>query len=139
MKNAKINVLNILFISIFAFFSVNGQIAIHPIDAEMTNCKAQNSDILGQIECEITAYQKWSLEVDRVYNVLLTQLDNETRLILKEEQLSWTKLRDVHLEFNSKFYSKQGSMILTLLASKKTDFIRQRAVELNSYLVALKK
>lgn len=139
MKNIKIDIFNILFICILAVFSANAQIAIHPIDAEMSSCKSQKSDILGQIECEITAYQKWSLEVDRVYNVLLTQLDNDTRLVLKEEQLAWTKLRDVHLEFNSKFYGKQGPMMLTLLASKKTDFIRQRAVELNAYLVALKK
>ena len=105
----------------------------------MTKCKAQNSDPLGQIECEFVAYNKWTAEMNRIYEKLLTKLDNDARLVLKEEQLAWSKYRDLHFEFNSKFYGKQGSLWLTLMASSKTDFVRNRANALSIYLDAIEK
>lgn len=106
----------------------------HPIDTEIDQCKGSKPNLLGQIECEIMGYQKWSAEMERLYTLLLSQLDEQTKLVLKEEQLAWAALRDVHFEFYEKFYSRKEGQYLTLMASSKTDFVRQRAHELQLHL-----
>ncbi len=104
----------------------------HPIDTEIDQCKASKTSLLGQIECELMGYQKWTAEMERMYNLLLEKLDGEAKLILKEEQLAWVALRDIRFEFYEKFYSNSTGQYLTLIASSKTDFVRSRATELQS-------
>ena len=109
---------------------VQAQQQQHPIDAEIDQCKASKASLLGQIECELNGYQKWSAEMERLYNLLLERLRGDAELIMKEEQLAWVALRDVRFEFYDKFYGDQNSQFLTLIASSKTDFVRRRAKEL---------
>jgi uncharacterized protein YecT (DUF1311 family) len=115
------------------YYSANAQQQVHPIDAELERCKQEHPSALGSIECEIMAYQKWNAEMERLYNVLLTQLDEPSKLVLKEEQLAWAKYRDVHFEFYEKFYGPKMGFI-TLIASSKTNFVRDRVRELQIYL-----
>jgi uncharacterized protein YecT (DUF1311 family) len=106
----------------------------HSIDQEIDQCKSAKPNLLGQIECELMGYQKWNAEMERLYNQLLVQLDEQSKLVLKEEQLAWATLRDVHFEFYEKFYGRKEGQYLTLMASSKTDFVRQRARELQLHL-----
>lgn len=109
---------------------------VHPIDAELDRCKQEHPSALGSIECEIMAYHKWNAEMERLYNILLSQLDEPSKLVLKEEQLAWAQLRDVHFEFYEKFYGPKIGLI-TLIASSKTSFLRDRVRELQLYLSAI--
>lgn len=122
--------------ALFLFLAVQAQAQMqqHPIDTEIDQCKGSKSNLLGQLECEIFGYQKWNAEMERLYGLLLSQLDEPTKLILKEEQLAWANLRDVHFEFFDKFYAQKEGQYLTLMASSKTDFVRQRARELQMHL-----
>lgn len=128
-----INFFRIAFVACFCFIAtaVSAQIEQqHPIDTEIDQCKAAKSSLLGQIECELQGYQKWSAEMERMYTLLLERLRGDAELILKEEQLAWVALRDVRFEFYDKFYGNQSGQYLTLIASSKTDFVRHRAKEL---------
>ena len=122
--------------ALFLFLAVQAQAQVqqHPIDTEIDQCKGAKSNLLGQIECEIIGYQKWNAEMERLYGLLLSQVDEPTKLVLKEEQLAWANLRDVHFEFFEKFYANKEGQYLTLMASSKTDFVRQRARELQMHL-----
>jgi|GEM_PF-4043056 len=120
----------------FAFSQVHAQIdavAQHPIDAEITECYNTNPSKLGIMECEIMGYQKWKAEVSRVYNILLSKLDEEGQLILKEQQLAWEALIKLEFELNEKLYAQQ----ISLLATTTTDLMRKRAMELQSHLDVL--
>ena len=118
-----------IFSTTFAF-QVNAQQQQHPIDTEIDQCKASKTSLLGQIECEIMGYQKWTAEMERMYNILLEKLDGQSKLVLKEEQLAWVAFRDIRFEFYEKFYGSSTGQNLTLIASSKTDFVRRRVTEL---------
>ncbi|MBT30189.1 MAG: hypothetical protein CMO01_11065 [Thalassobius sp.] len=105
----------------------------HQIDIEINECYDKNPSKLGIMECEIMGYQKWKAEVDKVYNLLLSKLDNESQLLLKEQQLAWEALTKLQFELNEKLYSNQVSLLATIT----TDLMRKRAMELQSHLNVL--
>lgn len=109
-----------------------GTPAAHPLDVEIERCISQNATLLGSVECHLIGYQKWTAEMERIYTALLAKLDDESKLILKDQQTQWLKLRDAQFEFNEKFYGKRGAFVL--MASVKTDVARRRALELQGYL-----
>ncbi|UZR94435.1 lysozyme inhibitor LprI family protein [Chondrinema litorale] len=105
----------------------------HQIDIEINECYDKNPSKLGIMECEIMGYQKWKTEVDRVFNLLLSKLDSESQLILKEQQRAWEALTKLQFELNEKLYSNQVSLLATIT----TDLMRRRAMELQSHLNVL--
>ncbi len=127
------NIFKIAFLSIMMLLITQGYSQAqskHPIDAAKDKCYETHSDALGILECEINAYRDWSSEVERLYDLLYKNMDAKAKLILKEEHLTWLKMRDLKFSYLSKLFSNKGNEGLIFIQSSKTQFVRTRALEL---------
>jgi uncharacterized protein YecT (DUF1311 family) len=133
--------------TIFAFFmmqffvisSVVAQVGLHPIEVETEKCMSEKPTTMGIIECQIKAAGQWNDEMNRTYKQLLSKLPAQDQDNLREQQATWDKLKDLEMAFAEKVYSNKGNSLLTLIASEKTDYVKQRALRLQSYLDILER
>jgi hypothetical protein len=61
-----------------------GSAAKHPIDAWLTSCMEKDPSTQGMNACLGQAYEKWDLELNRVYRELSGKLDPEAQAVLRE-------------------------------------------------------
>jgi uncharacterized protein YecT (DUF1311 family) len=110
----------------------------HPIDAWLTACMEQNPSSQGMNGCLGQAYEKWDLELNRVYQELSGKLNAGERAVLREAQRAWIAFRDRELAWLAKFYGGlQGSMYANMLAADRVDLVKRRVMELRSFLDVL--
>jgi uncharacterized protein YecT (DUF1311 family) len=111
----------------------------HPIDAWLAGCLEKNPSTHDTNACLGQAYEKWDLELNRVYGELSSRLGAETGIALREAQRAWLVFRDRELAYLSNFYgSLAGTMYGTMLAADRVDLVKRRALELASYLDVIK-
>jgi len=137
--------MNTIRISLLAFFVLTLQFISpeiyaqteHPIDRQITDCKAQDPTTLGIIGCDLKGYEQWTVEMGRVYDLLIQQLDADSQRILKDQQIAWVNMKKLQQEFNNKFYEGKGHAGLMMISSSQTESVRKRALELKTYLDVL--
>ena len=110
---------------------------LHPIDSALHKCLELNTSSFGVIECELERYRKWSEELDRIYDELMMKVSDEERTMLIEQQVTWARYRDLQFKMNEKFYGERGSIWMPVIASLKGNIVKNRAIELQSYLSLL--
>ncbi len=112
--------------------------AKHPIDVWLEECLAKDETTAGQRACLATAYEKWDGELNRVYQELLTKLPEDARPALRAAQVAWLNHRDEEFKLLAALYDAlDGTMYPVMKASDRVDFVRNRALELSSYLDVL--
>ena len=138
--------MNKLFIILFflAFttvvFSQETNTNDHPIDLKCKQCLAADSShtTLGMIKCEIAAAQDWDLELNKYYKLLMNILSPDEKDKLKSSQVQWLKYRDSEKLFSQTLYNNmQGTMWRIVSASRWTEIIKKRALELQDYYETL--
>ncbi len=113
--------------------------AKHPIDVWLTNCIEKDPSTKGLNACLGQAYEKWDLELNRVYRELGDRLSAETRAVLRAGQRAWLAFRDRELVWLAKLYGDlAGTMYSNMLAADRVDLVKRRVLELASYLDVLK-
>jgi len=133
MKKTILLVLAILAICMPA--SSTSERSKHSIDEWLTECMKKNSFSQGMNDCLGQAYEKWDLELNRVYRELSARLDTEARIVLREAQRAWLEYRDRELAWLAKFYGGlDGTMYSTMLAADRVDLLKRRVLELASLL-----
>lgn len=111
----------------------------HPIDKALEACLDKNSSTAGMVDCIGKAYDKWDKELNRVYAELMKRLSPDARAKLKEAQLQWLKFRDSEFKLQEGIYSKlEGTMYIPMSADSRMQVVKNRALELKSYLDLLK-
>lgn len=111
----------------------------HAIDVWLTNCMEKDPSTKGMNACLGQAYEKWDLELNRVYLELGGKLDPEARGVLREAQRAWIAFRDRELAWLAKFYGGlDGTMYSNMLAADRVDLVKRRVLELGSYLDVLR-
>lgn len=93
-----------------------------------------NQTTAGMIGCASKAYENWDTELNVVYNKFIDSLKSpKMELMLKESQRQWIMYRDKEFEFSDNFYlSQQGTMYRVMAISYKMEFVKQRAIELET-------
>jgi uncharacterized protein YecT (DUF1311 family) len=110
----------------------------HPIDKALESCLDKNSSTAGMVECMDRAYKQWDGELNRVYAELMKRLDAAEKAKLKEAQLQWLKFRDSEFKVIDGIYSKMdGTMYIPMHVDSRALIVRNRALELKSYLSLL--
>lgn len=111
----------------------------HRIDKALDACMEKNDSTAGMVECISKAYTQWDAELNKVYNELMKQLDAAGKASLKAAQLQWLKFRDSEFKLIDAVYSNlQGTMYIPMHADSRMQIVKNRAVELQSYLSILK-
>jgi len=115
-----------------------GSAAKHPIDDWLTGCMEKDPSTRGMNNCLGQAYEKWDLELNRVYQDLSGRLGVEARRVLREAQRAWIAFRDRELAWLARFYGGlDGTMYANMLAADRVDLVKRRVLELASYLDVL--
>jgi len=110
----------------------------HPIDKFLDRCMEKDYSTHGMLNCLNEVFEKWDVELNKVYNELKDMLDESGKKKLKDSQLEWIKFRDKEFEFIDYLYSqKDGTMYLTMRVSDRVEVVRKRALELQSYIDVL--
>jgi len=112
--------------------------AKHPIDVWLEECLAKDETTARQRACLAMAYEKWDAELNRVYQELMMKLPEDARPALKAAQVAWLNHRDEEFKLLAALYDAlDGTMYPIMKASDRVDFVRNRALELSSYLDVL--
>lgn len=109
------------------------------LDSELEKCLAKDESTAGQRNCLIEFQKKWDKELNKNYQLLMKKLPKNAQLTLKESQIQWIKYRDKEFKWIQQLYFevKEGSMFYVIADNKKLDFIKNRALELEEYLLQL--
>jgi uncharacterized protein YecT (DUF1311 family) len=113
----------------------------HPIEIKRQKCHEDtaNQSTHGMLRCERIAAEDWDKELNRNYELLMATLKGDEKKLLKSSQLEWIAYRDKELGFSDKFYTDmEGTMWLVAAAGRRTNLIKQRALELKDYYDTLK-
>jgi uncharacterized protein YecT (DUF1311 family) len=111
----------------------------HRIDKALDVCIDKDGSTAGMVECIGKAYTQWDAELNKVYNELMQQLDATGKASLKAAQLQWLKFRDAEFKLIDTVYSNlEGTMYVPMHADSRMQIVKNRALELQSYLSILK-
>ena len=138
MKNIKVCILAAILCS--CLFSVTARtVSAHPIDTALKEKMDADSTTSGMIEACQWAVQEWDKLLNENYKTLMTKLDKENQELLRASQLAWIKYRDLEFKFNYNFWGGfDGTMYRPFPSIFQANFVRERALELGSYLKDLK-
>lgn len=107
----------------------------HPIDVEMEKKMDENPSTAGIIEALEWAEGEWDKLLNANYKALMQKLDKESQGRLRESQRAWIKFRDLEYQFNGAFWEFfDGTMYRTFFPGFRTDFVKERALQLGYYL-----
>ncbi|MBU0653683.1 MAG: DUF1311 domain-containing protein [Gammaproteobacteria bacterium] len=105
------------------------------IDLTTESCLETNQSTAGMLECFTRAEQEWDAELNRVYKALQRQLKPKAQDALKLAQRAWIEQRDKEFELiNAVHAQMEGTMWIPVMADKRADVVKQRALALQSYL-----
>jgi uncharacterized protein YecT (DUF1311 family) len=109
----------------------------HPIDIRTIACLDldSNQTTYGMIQCESIAREEWNTEMNKYYNLLVDTLSDESGVLLSESQKTWTEFNQNEQKFSSSLYysEMQGTMWHVVNAGRRSEIVRQRALELKQY------
>ena len=126
----------------FCFFSGAERVASaydndrnHPIDLEFQKRMDADSSTVGMIEASVYAEEEWDKLLNKNYAALMKKLSKAQQGKLRASQREWIKYRDLEFDFNSSFWSGfDGTMYRVFPYSFRSDFVRERALQLGQYL-----
>jgi uncharacterized protein YecT (DUF1311 family) len=112
-----------------------GEAEKHPIDAELEERIDADPSTAGMVEASQWAEGEWDKLLNANYQALMKKLGKENQEKLKASQREWIKFRDLEFAFSGNFYGGlDGTMYRVVAADFRTNFVRERALRLGSYL-----
>ena len=138
-----------LIICTFLFLIFNTVIARaeekHPIDIFLDECCAAaladlDNPASPEIRsCHARAEEMWTEEMNKYYDLLISELNKQSQEALKVSQEAWEKYRDSQRELRSVMYRKSlppeeqlGTMFNDISSSLRMHAVRERALELKA-------
>lgn len=109
--------------------------AMNTIDLHTKSCLNTNQSTAGMLECYTHAEQEWDTELNRVYKALQSKLKPAGQDALKQAQRAWVAQRDKEFDLINAIHAQMdGTMWIAVMAGKRADVVKGRAVALQSYL-----
>lgn len=119
--------------------SAQAKEAMNTIDLNTESCLNNNPSTAGMLECFTHAEQEWDTELNRVYKTLQSQLKPSGQDALKQAQRVWIAQRDKEFELINAIHAQMdGTMWISVMANKRADVVKERALALQDYLDLLK-
>lgn len=112
----------------------------HVIDLSTESCLDANQTTAGMLKCFTRAEEDWDKELNRVYKALQKQLKPAGQDALKQAQLAWIGQRDKEFALINAIHEQmEGTMWIPVMANKRADVVKARALELQDYFNLLTK
>lgn len=105
------------------------------IDLSTESCLKTNDSTAGMLECFTRAEKDWDTELNRVYKSLQSKLKPAGQDALKQAQKAWIVQRDKEFELINAIHEQMdGTMWIAVMADKRADVVKERALALQSYI-----
>ncbi len=111
-----------------------------PTAVALNHClnDAANASTAGQTDCEATATQDYDHRMNAAYATLMHKLPPNVATDLRASQRTWLAFRDQEAKARGAlFETRQGTMYVPMQADDATNFIRDRALQLESYVAVM--
>lgn len=110
----------------------------HLIDITTESCLSTHVSTAEMLDCYTHAEKAWDDELNSIYKSLQSHLKPAGQQVLKQAQLTWIAQRDKEFELINALHAQlDGTIWLPIMASKRAEVIRERALMLQSYLALL--
>jgi uncharacterized protein YecT (DUF1311 family) len=106
----------------------------HPIDIEVEKRMGGSYNTVNMLEALQYGYDEWDKLLNKNYNALMKELNEEQQAKLRASQREWIKFRDLEFEFSSDFFADKGSLGRVNDLSFASGFVKERALALGRYL-----
>lgn len=105
------------------------------IDQELEKCMDIAVSTSEMIECQVQAGAAWDRELNKYYQLYLSELNDEGKAVLKEAQREWIVYRDKEYKLIDSHYLRQleGTMWHPVAAGEKVKIVKERALKLKGY------
>ena len=114
---------------------VQAKAAGNTIDLTTESCLNTNESTAGMLECYSRAEKDWDTELNRVYKALQNKLKPAGQDALKQAQKAWIVQRDKEFELINALHAQlDGTMWIAVMAEKRADVVKTRALALQSYV-----
>jgi uncharacterized protein YecT (DUF1311 family) len=144
-KNKKIILIVVLFLILIYGEGVSSAEDKHPIDIFLDDCCQQvlsdphKSASVEIRECHSIAEEMWTDEMNKYYDLLMSELNQQSQEALNASQEAWENYRDVHRELRVIMYRKSlpihrqpGTILGDIFSSMDMNVVRERALELKA-------
>lgn len=122
------------FVILFIPSAITAQESTHPIDIFLDSCMEKDYTTFGMVNCIEKAIEMWNVELDKYYNLLMTELDGESAKILKSAEVDWIKYKEKEMENIESIYGKlKGTMYTPMKYFAKLEIVKTRALQLADY------
>lgn len=106
------------------------------IETKEEACYGGDYSTLKMSECMSGSFEEWDKELNKNYQLIMSQLDDKGKKKLKDSQRKWIAYRDAELDFVSYYhddFKQEGTMRPISYISAKIDITKKRALELLKY------
>jgi uncharacterized protein YecT (DUF1311 family) len=118
--------------------SVQAKESKNLVDLTTESCLETHPSTAGMLECFTRAEKDWDTELNRVYKALQSHLKPAGQEALKQAEKAWIAQRDQEFELINAIHAQMdGTMWIPVMASKRADVVKERALALQSYLTLL--
>lgn len=118
--------------------AVQAKDAMNTIDLTTESCLKTNESTAGMLECFTRAETDWDKELNRAYKALQSKLKPAGQDALKQAQKAWIAQRDKEFELINAIHAQMdGTMWISVMAGKRADVVKERALALQAYLELL--
>lgn|GEM_PF-858248 len=110
-----------------------------PIDQEYYAAILKDTSVASIGACSFTAYKKWEKEMNNAYDKLNRMLKKDKdKQALRQSQTAWKAYRDAEFTSYDHMFNRPGSKWCFSRQDGRVDVVRARALQLRSYIEALK-
>ncbi len=126
--------LGIFLISLTAHAATPGK----AIDQKIENCSKKAISTLDSESCLQQGYSDWDKELNIQYQALLKDQSAAAKKAIVQSQRDWLVYQKSYFAALDKFYQQQQGTVWGIVdAQAKLDFIRNKAIELNTLAASL--
>ena len=113
--------------------------ATHPADKYLSDCIAADSTTAGMTNCTTRAHALWESELNVKYVDLRNLLSAQQKLALRDSQRQWLIFRDLEFKTIDAFYAAlDGTIHIPMRAADRLNIVKNRVLQLNSYIALIK-
>lgn len=122
-------------LALLCVLPVQAKEAGNTIDLTTESCLNTNESTAGMLECYSRAEKDWDTELNRVYKALQSKLKPAWQDALKQAQKAWIVQRDKEFELINAIHAQlDGTMWIAVMAEKRADVVKTRALALQAYV-----
>jgi uncharacterized protein YecT (DUF1311 family) len=122
-------------LALLSVLPVQAKDAANTIDLTTESCLNTNESTAGMLECFSRSEKEWDTELNRVYKALQGKLKPAGQDALKQAQKAWMGQRDKEFELINALHAQlDGTMWIAVMAEKRADVVKTRALALQAYV-----